>query len=143
MKMNGITKSTIYLSSFVFLLCFAFAWGSDISDDICGFGGSVPDPEYWDKYEFNALAIENENMPDYLIFSMTKIIGEIAVTDSSILKSPSCMVSEYVKALIKYYEKNKIRVQKEHKNLASLIDFIKSKAIDETATTEEKTHVEL
>ena len=145
MKINSITKAIYLSSSFIFLFCFASAWGSDINDDICSFSGSVPDPEYWNKYAFEALLLKDKEMPDYLIYGVTKIIGNIAVTDSSVLKEPSCMVSEYVKALIKYYEVNKCHIQKEHKNLANLLEFIKLKLKDknEPAVVEGENHEEL
>ena len=94
---------------------------------LCDFNGNVPDPEYWNKYEFTDLLIYNENMPGYLITHLSFVIGQLAMADSAILNSSSCKVSRYVVALIEFYDKHKETIKEKHPEVADLIEFIKLK----------------
>ena len=108
---------------FLFVFCFSVAYSSNT----CDFNG-LTDPSEWEKVEFSSL-LKSEEMPNYLV--ITRILGMIAVTDSSILKSPKCAISNYVALLIKYYNANKIAIQNKHKNVVNLMEFIKFKLRDE------------
>ncbi len=102
------------------------------SNDICDFLGKeeVPDPKYLEEHHFHVLLWEEKCAPSRIIFEITKIVGKVAVTDADVLKSPSCKITKYVAALINYYDKNKKEIQEKHKDIASLLDFIKSKLKD-------------
>ena len=108
---------------FLFVFCFSVAYSSNT----CDFNG-LTDPSEWEKVEFSSL-LKSEEMPNYLV--ITRILGMIAVTDSSILESPKCTISNYVALLIKYYNANKIAIQNKHKNVVNLMEFIKFKLRDE------------
>lgn len=103
----------------MFLFCFSLTEASDI----CEFNGFIPEPDKWEEIEFSTL-LETEEVPGYPL--MKAIIGKIAVTDSSILKSSSCKVSKYVAKLIKFFEENKTVIQNKHKEVADSLDFIKT-----------------
>ena len=139
MIVRNITETKICLLPFLFLFYFTFAQASTA---ICEFDGIIHsnNPRDWEKLEFSIL-LKDKNAAGYLL--MVRFIGEIAVTNSSILRSPSCKVSKYITALIEYYDKNKLAIQKKSKNIADLLDFIKLKINIEQAIPEGGHHEEL
>ena len=118
---KNIAKSAMCCGAFLLLFCFTLAQGSDI----CYFNGLVQDPSQWETDEFTLL-LGDDTAPGYLI--ITRVIGKIAAaTNINDLTSPSCEIFQYVEALIKYYDENKVTIREKHEEIADLLDFIKNK----------------
>lgn len=131
-----ITKSVVHYGILLFWFCFALAQGSVV----CEFNGIWSStPKQWEDGEFELL-LGGEAEAGYLL--MMEIIARTAVVDSDTLNSQTRKVAKYVAALIKFYDKNKVVIQNKHKNIADVLDFIKSKLKDGNApeVIEEKNH---
>lgn len=128
---NNIAKYSMLCGIFFLLFYFGQAQAQH-SDEynirICNFYGLEPNSSLWEANEF-AIFLEEGEAPGYSI--ITKMLGRIAFADSNTLKSSACKISRYLGALIKFYDKNKEIIQKKHKNIADLIELIRSKFEEE------------
>jgi len=109
--------------------------------DMCGFDGKSSGLGSYVEYDFEALltVVANDRFISKAVLpslkvKITRIIGMVAVTDSSILNDTSCSIYKYVRLLIEFYDKNRVIIYCEHKELADLLEFIKSKLKDDEIT---------